>query len=57
MDVLQPLAWLGISILALFAVYLGARVVFRAWFKSRLEYYQEYQKRRKQHESDTKRNG
>jgi len=34
----QPLAWLGLGILALVAIYAVARFASRAYYKSRAEY-------------------
>ena len=44
MDVLTPLAWLGLGMLALFSLYLAVRFGARAWFKSKLEYHKELKK-------------
>jgi len=46
----KPLAWIAVILLALFFWWIILRLGFRAYFKSRLEYYQESQKRRKEDE-------
>ncbi len=52
----QPIAWIAVGIIGLLFWYIVFRLAFRAYYKSRLEYYQN-QLRRKKNESDTERDG
>jgi len=51
--VLEPLAWVGLGVVALAALYLSVRLASRAYYKSRAE----YDARRKEHEPDTENPG
>jgi len=52
----KPLAWIGVMIIGLIFWWIVIRLLFRAYYKSRMEYHQEYDKRRKEH-ADTEEPG
>ncbi len=41
MEIQKPLALIGLGLVGLFGLYLAGRVLFRAWFKSKMEYHKE----------------
>jgi len=45
----KPLAWIAAIMIGLIFWWIVIRLLFRAYYKSRLEFHQEYQKRRKEH--------
>lgn len=53
----KPLAWIAVIIIGLIFWWVVIRLLFRAYYKSRMEYYQDFLKRRKEHESDTEKPG
>jgi hypothetical protein len=44
MNLITPLAYIGLGLVALFGLYMAGRVLFRAYFKSKLEYDQQRRK-------------
>jgi hypothetical protein len=48
--VFKPLAWLGVVILALVFWWLVLRLLFKAYYRSRYEYYQEFKKEQEKQE-------
>ena len=52
----KPLAWMAAIMIGLVFWWVVIRLLFRAYYKSRLEFHQEYQKRRKEH-ADTEKSG
>jgi hypothetical protein len=53
--VTNPIAWIAVFVVSLPFWYLIFRLLFRAYYKSRMEYYNAVQQRRREHESDTER--